>query len=185
MTASHSFKKKAIALIGMRGAGKTTVARQLAGLLNAQCLDTDEQIQRESGKTIVEIFANVGEAEFRRREREVIASAVSDPPAVISLGGGAILDARNHVAIAAVAHIVYLRATAEELWGRIANDQSSAATRPALTAYEGAKEVETLLQQREPIYRRVADLVIDTANRTPGDTAEFIVAHFGLQRSND
>ena len=164
--------KPSVALIGLRGCGKSTVARELARLLAVEHVDTDALIAQQAGASIAAIFAAEGEAGFRRREREVVAQVARRSPAVISVGGGAVLDDRNIETLQAVATLVWLTAPAEVLWQRISADEESREARPPLTERSGLAEVEHLLAERTPVYERAADLTIDTTGRTPREVAE-------------
>jgi shikimate kinase/GNAT superfamily N-acetyltransferase len=164
--------KPTIALIGLRGCGKSMVGRQLAELRGGECVDTDEVVVRLAGKSVAAIFADEGEAGFRRRERKVIAQVVAAPPTVVSVGGGAVLDERNVEALRRVATLVWLTAPVEVLWQRVSADRNTATSRPSLTDRPGLKELEHLLAVRSAAYQRAADLVMDTAGRTPSQVAE-------------
>jgi len=163
--------KRCIALIGFRGCGKTAVGRELARIIGGSHVDTDELIVQQAGRSIAEIFAAEGEAGFRRREAEVIRQVFASPPAVVSVGGGAVLDEANVNAIRAVATVVCLTAPAEELWRRISSDTSTDATRPPLTDRPGLPEVKRLLDERTPLYSCVADHTVETVERTPQEVA--------------
>ncbi|MFQ5414982.1 MAG: shikimate kinase [Phycisphaerae bacterium] len=168
-------------LIGYRGCGKTTVGRLLADRLSARFVDTDERVVAEAGRSIADIFATEGEAGFRRRESRVVAQLASshppdtDPPIVISLGGGAILDHANLTRLKAGARVVWLTCSPDVLHARITADAAGASSRPALTV-GGIDEVRTILAQREPLYRRFADLTISSQDRSPEDLVADIVA---------
>jgi len=175
--ADHAEERAArcIVLIGLRGSGKTTVGQELAKLHDGHWLDTDEEVERRTGKSIAEIFSIEGEGGFRRIEAEVIAGAGRIYPRVLSLGGGAVLDESNVAALRPFATFVWLTAAPETLWERIAGDPTTAARRPGLTKQGGLSEIQELLARREPIYRRIADLVVDTAGRTPREVAREIL----------
>ena len=176
MTRSASnAKAKCVALIGFRGCGKSAVGRELAVRLGGGFIDTDEAIATEADKSIAAIFGEEGEEDFRRREREKIRKIASSPPAVISVGGGAILDRVNVQALKKVATVVWLTAPAGVLWRRIAGDSASTQTRPALTQLPGLREVEHLLAEREPLYREAADITIDASRTAPQDIAAEII----------
>lgn len=166
---------KCIALIGARGCGKTTVGRVLARLLGGECVDTDEWIAQRAGLSIAEVFAAEGEACFRRRESEAIHEIVQAPPAVISVGGGAVLHQKNVDALRAVAILVWLTAPAEVLYQRISTDPATASSRPPLTQQSGIEEVMGLLDERSPFYQRASDFQIETVDREPRIIAEDIV----------
>lgn len=168
-------RRRTIALIGLRGSGKTTVGRILAGLLGGECIDADEVIQRESKLSISNIFEREGEEGFRRREREVIAKIASSPPAVVSVGGGAVLDEANAQVLASIATVVWLTAPAQVLWERISADPSSAGSRPSLTDLSGVAELEQLATQRHASYERAADLAVDTEGLSQSQVAQTIL----------
>jgi len=168
-------RRGSIALIGLRGSGKTTVGRELAALLGGLCVDTDDLVVRHSGKSIDAIFEEEGEDGFRRRERDAVTRIITDPPAVISLGGGAVLDEENVRALRRVATLVWLTAPVEVLRQRIASDETSSESRPALTGLSGPEEVERLLRERSAFYERAADLVIDTSGNMPRAIARAVL----------
>lgn len=151
----------------MRGAGKSTVGRELARLLRLPFVDSDAEIEMRAGRTIAEIFATGGEAEFRRLERETIQRLADGTPKIISVGGGAVLEETNVEFLRRGARVVWLRASVEVLWGRIDQDPTSPSRRPALTSMGGLGELRTLLAIREPIYRAAADMIVDTDGREP------------------
>ena len=168
--------KGCIALIGYRGCGKTTVAREIAVIAGGVSVDTDEEVTRRAGRSIAEIFATGGEAAFRRMEAEVIARIADSPPMVISVGGGAVLDEINIARLRRVASIVYLTAGPEELWRRVNSDPATETSRPAFTPLAGPEEIGRVLSQRAPLYERAADLVIDTTGKTPRQVAREILS---------
>ena len=174
--ASRLKKKPCVALIGLRGCGKSTVGAELAGLRRGACLDTDAMVVQEAGRAIAEIFAAEGEAGFRKRESDAIRKAVAAAPAVISVGGGAILDEVNIRRLQRVATVVWLTAPAELLWKRISADRSTSSNRPALTDLSGLQEVQNLLAERSPHYRAAADLIVDTTDRSPAAVARDVAA---------
>lgn len=171
-----------ITLIGPRGSGKTTVGLELAALLGGRCVDTDELVVRHACKSIAVIFEEEGEAGFRRRERDAVSQIVTDPPAVITLGGGAVLDEENVIALRRVSTLVWLTAPVEVLWRRIASDETSSESRPALTRLSGPEEVERLLRERSAFYERAADLVIDTSADVPRAVAQAVLAELDPAR---
>jgi 3-dehydroquinate dehydratase/shikimate dehydrogenase len=171
---------RCVALVGFRGSGKTTVGRALAVFLGGDFIDTDDLIVKAAGRTIADIFAGEGEAGFRKREAEVIRCVVATPPAVLSVGGGAVLDERNVEALRSVATIVWLTAPANVLRERIEADPLTAALRPHLTTGSSIEGVEHLLENREPHYRGAAELIVDTTNAAPEQIAREIALRLGL-----
>ena len=167
--------KPCVVLIGLRGSGKATVGRRLAGLLGGEYVDTDEVIAQQAGRSIAVLFEEEGEAGFRRREREAIAGVVANAPAVISVGGGAVVDRSNTALLRSIGRIVWLRAPADVLWGRVEGDPNSAETRPPLTGLAGVDEMRRVLVERGPHYEAAADFTVDTADRSPGEVAAEIM----------
>jgi shikimate kinase len=165
-----------IFLIGYRGTGKTSVARELATLLNWDWIDADDVIEREAGKTIAEIFAVDGEAVFRELEAYTVAGLSRERRMVVALGGGAVMREQNRDAIAAAGSVVWLTAGVDTILERLAADPTTASRRPDLTT-GGRAEIEALLAVRTPLYRECATLVVDTEGKTPAQVAAEIAAN--------
>jgi shikimate kinase len=165
-----------IFLIGYRGTGKTSVARQLAALLNWDWIDADDVIEREAGKTIAEIFAGDGEAVFRELEAYTVAALSRERRMVMALGGGAVMREQNRDAITAAGSVIWLTAGVDTILERLAADPTTASRRPDLTT-GGRAEIEALLAVRTPLYRECATLVVDTEGKTPAQVAAEIVAN--------
>ena len=172
-------EKPSIALIGLRGSGKSTVGRELASLLGGHCVATDRLVVETAGKSIARIFEEEGEAGFRRRERDAIMQVVTTPPAVISVGGGAVLLEQNVRVLRQVATIVWLTAPIDVLWERICTDTAAADSRPRLTEHTGRAELEALESERLPIYQNAADLTVDTTQRSIQEVAQVIATALG------
>lgn len=151
-----------VTLIGYRGSGKTAVAPKLAAQLGCEWRDSDVEVESTAGRTIKDIFASDGEAEFRRLEREAIQRLLQNPPLVLAAGGGAVLNADTRRDIREAGPVVWLRAGVETLLQRIENDPTTSRTRPNLTAAGGRSEIEKLLAVREPLYRECAWVTVDT-----------------------
>jgi shikimate kinase len=168
---------KPIFLIGYRGTGKTTVARELAARLGCDWVDADDVIEQNAGKTIAQIFADDGEPAFREFEANAVAALGRKHRTVVALGGGAVLREANRKAIAATGGlVVWLTATVDTILNRVAADRTTSARRPKLTTGGGRDEVETLLTQRMPLYRECATLVVDTEGQTVADVVEEILS---------
>ena len=177
---SSSIRDELVTLIGYRGCGKTVVGRQLAERLDWSFIDTDDAIERKTGKTIREIFEADGEITFRRIEAEVLDDALAGRRRVISAGGGAVLARRNRKALRCAGVCIWLTAPAEELHRRIEADACSASRRPNLTSRPGLQEVEAVLQVRLPVYEATADHVVSTAGRSVEQVVEAVLEAFGV-----
>ncbi len=150
-------------LIGYRGSGKSSLSQILSQKLGLPRVDTDELVEKVAGKSIAQIFADAGEADFRDRESSAIEEVVSSSePHVISLGGGAILRDANRKRIAGSGWTAWLTASAEELAKRIAGDPLTQRNRPALTKLGELDEIRTILQERAPYYAETADAIYNT-----------------------
>ncbi len=169
-------RDKPIFLIGYRGTGKSTVARELAELLAYDWVDADEIIERQAGKSIAAIFADEGEPAFRDLEAAVVGELARRRRTVAALGGGAVLRDANRAAIRAAGPVVWLTASVDTILTRIAADEATASRRPQLTAAGGRAEVEALLAVRTPLYRECATFVVDTEGKSAPELADEIVA---------
>ncbi len=153
-------------LVGYRGSGKTSVGRELADRLGLPVIDSDAMVEDAAGKTIREIFSEVGESGFRDLESKAILQIVSSKtPHIISLGGGAILRPENRQTIRQHGVTIWLQASPELLNARINGDSTTADRRPALTSLVGHDEIVKLLVVREPLYRDVATWIVETDGR--------------------
>ncbi|WP_240126664.1 shikimate kinase [Thermomonas alba] len=156
-----------ILLIGPMGAGKTTLGRLLAAHLARPFVDLDARIEADAGQTIAAIFAQEGEAGFRRREAQALATALDGAPAVIATGGGAVLDAGNRAAMRAAATVVYLTVDPAIQLARLREDTR----RPLLQTADPAATLAALQAQREPLYRETAHLTFDASLLMPDAAA--------------
>ena len=146
----------------MMGAGKTTVGRLLARCLKRSFYDSDEEIERRCGVRVPVIFDIEGEAGFRARETQVIAELCALDNTVLATGGGVVLAEENRRIIAARGIVVYLHAHPPHLWQRVRHDRN----RPLLATADPQKKLEELYAERDPLYREVADLVVDTGKQS-------------------
>lgn len=171
-------------LVGYRASGKTTVGEILARRMGWHFVDLDDLVARKAGKTIAEIFASEGEEGFRRREREACEQLRKSKNHVIALGGGTLMDPECRALIKRVGKSIWLKAPASVLWSRISRDEASARNRPDLTAEGGLTEVESLLRQRDPIYKSVSVHVVDSVTDSPEEIAEAIEMWFEANDSD-
>lgn len=146
-----------IYLVGMMGAGKTTVGRQLARRLKLRFVDADHEIEARTGVHIPLIFEIEGEDGFRKRETQVLAALTQEDGLVLATGGGAVLDPQNRANLAQNGIVVYLSVPPEVLWARTRLDKK----RPLLQVADPLGRLQELHAQRDPLYREVADMVIE------------------------
>lgn len=145
-------------LVGMMGAGKTTIGRSLARLLNHEFVDLDHELESRCGVRISIIFEIEGEEGFRRRESALLDECSSRTGIVMATGGGAILSAENRRLLQERGVVIYLRANAEELYRRVARDHN----RPLLQTPDPRQRIRQLLEQREPLYEQIANVTVET-----------------------
>ncbi len=166
--------KRTVALIGMMGAGKSSVGRRLAAKLGVPFRDADSEIEAAAGCTIAEIFERFGEQDFRDGERRVIARLLGEPPHVLATGGGAFVDPRTRTEIKDKAVSIWLRASIELLANRVQRRE----TRPLLKQGDPREILTRLLTQREPIYAE-ADIQLDSEEGPHATVVERIIAVLG------
>ncbi len=147
-----------IFLVGLMGAGKTTVGKALAKRLNKRFVDSDHEIEARTGATIPLIFEIEGETSFRRREAEVIRDLTAQDDIVLATGGGAVLNPDSRALLKERGTVIYLRASVGNLLQRTSHDRN----RPLLQKGDPRKTLEELTRVRDPLYNEVADFIIDT-----------------------
>ena len=167
-------------LIGPMGAGKTAVGRDLARRLQMEFADSDAEIERRTGVDIPFIFEKEGEDGFRRRERDVIEELSAGRGVVLATGGGAVLSAENRAALTGRGTVVYLHASVRQQLARTRYSTN----RPLLHSDDPAARLEDLMEVREPIYREMADLVVDTDGRRVREVTGEIVRRLAQERTD-
>lgn len=168
-----------IILIGYRGSGKTSAGRELAKLLDRPFFDTDRMVFAKTGRTIREIVEASGWQAFREAEKAVIAELSGFDRVVVALGGGAVMDPDNVSMLRAGGRFVWLQADARILALRMGREQNGAAQRPSLTGAGVLAEIEEVLKVRLPVYRAVADAIVDTAGKDIAGIAAEIASRLG------
>lgn len=156
-----------LVLVGLMGAGKTTVGRLLARRLGLRFVDSDHEIETRCGVSIPVIFEVEGEAGFRAREAQVIADLSAAENTVLATGGGAILSPANRKTLSESGTVIYLSARPEHLAVRVANDRN----RPLLAGGDALAKLRQLHADRDPLYRSIADLIVETGSQTPQSLA--------------
>lgn len=156
-----------IFLVGLMGAGKTSVGKLLAKRLGKAFVDSDREIERVTGVRIPVIFEIEGEAGFRAREARILAELVQGENIVLATGGGAVLSAQNRQLLAENGVVIYLCAAVHDLWSRTRHDKN----RPLLKTAEPVAKLEQLYAERDPLYRETADIIVDTGNQSLGSLA--------------
>jgi shikimate kinase len=166
-----------LALVGFMGTGKSSVGRLAAEHLRFTFIDTDELIQNEAGKSIPEIFAQLGEAAFRQREHDVVNSLRARRDTVIATGGGLVADPSNLASLKSHAWLFWLCASPEKIWERVRGQTN----RPLLQTPDPPAKIRELLAQRAPAYRQ-ADVFVHTEFRSAKEVAQQVVQQFILSR---
>ena len=166
---------KTVALVGMMGAGKTSIGKRLAARLDVGFCDADHHIETAAGMTVAEIFAKYGEPEFRRLERSVIARLLGEAPHVLATGGGAYMDDGTRDAMRAHAFTIWLKAPIDILLGRVRKRQEQDKSRPLLNNDDMRGTLDRLLEARGPIYA-LADMTLESADEPHAVLLDKIIA---------
>lgn len=172
---------RSVILVGLMGAGKTRVGRRLAERLNIPFLDTDVEIERETGKTIAELFTQIGEPAFRDGERLMIARLVQGPVQIIATGGGAFMDPRTRATIREHGLAVWLRADLDTLIARTAKSHK----RPLLEGVDRTAKLAELMALRYPVYAE-AELTVESIHGPVEHTVDAVLSalkdYYGQKR---
>lgn len=162
---------RTLALVGMMGAGKSTIGRKLSEALGMDFVDSDEAIEQAAGLTIQEIFDRHGEPEFRRGERRVIERLLNGPPIVLATGGGAFMDAETRAIMKDKAVTVWLKADLDVIWRRVSRRDS----RPLLKRDNPRQVLADLDAARAPVYA-LADIMVKTGDAPAGEAVAAVLA---------
>lgn len=167
-----SAQARRVFLVGPMGAGKTTTGRALARALGLDFVDSDREIEARSGVDIPTIFDFEGEAGFRQRERAMIDELTGHDGIVLATGGGVVIDPDNRRHLASRGFVIYLATPVDEQMRRTERDRQ----RPLLQGTDRRATLERLQQERDPLYREIADLVVDTTGGRRRKTVDRILA---------
>jgi shikimate kinase len=165
--------RTSVFLIGMMGAGKSTVGRLLAADTGLEFVDCDRELERRAGTSIENVFVLEGEAGFRLRENQLLEDLTQRPRVVLATGGGAVLSAENRRLLRSRGLVIYLQASLEEITRRTRAD----AGRPLLRVADRRAKLQELLAQRAPFYRQTAHLVVRSAAANPRRLVARLLAH--------
>jgi len=159
---NRKFSSGNLILVGMMGSGKTTMGRTLSKHLGKIFADSDEEIQKRTGVTIPHIFDIEGEAGFRQRESAALHDILMHDGMVLATGGGAVLASQNRAVLQQNGIVIYLKASVHDLWQRTKHDRN----RPLLQTADPHTKLKELLQQRDPLYQEVADIIIQSGRQS-------------------
>lgn len=173
-------KRDNLYLVGLMGAGKTTLGRLLARHYGCTFHDSDHEIEVRTGVRIPVIFEIEGEAGFRRREEAAIAELTALPDIVLATGGGVVLSAANRERLKRNGVVIYLRGSPEHLYERTRHDRN----RPLLQTDNPLDTLRELYRQRDPLYREIADIVVDTGRQSVSGMARVLCGKLDLLRSS-
>ena len=167
-------EKQSIFLVGPMGAGKSTIGKVLSELTSMPLIDSDAEIEKRTGADISWVFDVEGEQGFRKREEAVIDELTQVPGIILATGGGAVKNANNRTALSSRGVVVYLRTSVEKQYLRTCRDNR----RPLLNNPDPKGTLEKLMQEREPLYNEVADIIVDTDFSSAKQIAVQIIEKF-------
>jgi shikimate kinase len=176
MVHHHPDNHPNLVLIGCRATGKTAVGTRLAAVLGRPFVDLDQVLVREAGRSIADIVAQGGWAEFRRLEKELVARYRGLHGQILATGGGVVLDPGNVAALRENGILIWLTADPAAIQARLAQDQPRDANRPSLTGGDTIREVAAVLEARAPLYQAAAQMSIDTTHNSVAQVVELVLA---------
>jgi shikimate kinase len=174
-----------LVLIGYRATGKTAVGTRLAHTLGRPFVDLDQVLVQEAGEAIVDIVAKGGWAEFRRREKELVARFRRTQGQVLATGGGVVLDPDNIAALRENGIIIWLTADPETIQARLTNDLPRDPNRPSLTGGDTIREVAAVLKERYPLYQAAGQIAVDTTDRDVAQVVDAVLAAVTLKETGN
>jgi shikimate kinase len=174
-------KRDNLYLVGLMGAGKTTVGRLLARHYGCDFHDSDHEIEARTGVKIPVIFEIEGEAGFRKREEAAIAELTSREAIVLATGGGAVLSSLNRETLREHGVVIYLRGMPEHLYERTRHDRN----RPLLQTDNPLEKLRELYRVRDPLYREIADIVVDTGRQSVSGITRLLLGKIDLLRGGE
>ena len=172
----HPDNQPNLVLIGYRATGKTSVGARLAEALHRPFVDLDQVLVREAGRSVADIVAQGGWAEFRRLEKELVARYRDARGQVLATGGGVVLDPDNVAALKENGILIWLTADPAAIQARLAQDQPRGANRPSLTGGDTIREVLAVLEARAPLYQAAAQISVDTTHRSVAQVVKLVLA---------
>lgn len=171
----NHYNTKNVYLVGLMGSGKTTIGRSLAKRLGFEFVDSDREIEARTGVSIPTIFEIEGEDGFRKREAQVIAEVSRQSGMVVATGGGAVLRPENRENLRSHGFVVYLNVPPQTLWERTRHDRN----RPLLQVADPLLKLKELFDQRDALYREVADLIVDGSRINAQAVLQLLIKEVG------
>jgi len=181
----QELRQRNLVLIGYRATGKSAVGARLAQILGRPFVDLDQMLVQEAGKSIVDIVAKGGWAEFRRREKDLVARFRLTQGQVLATGGGVVLDPDNIAALRENGIIIWLTADPETIQARLTKDLPRDSNRPSLTGSDSIREVAVVLEERYPLYQAAAQITVDTTHRDMAQVVDAVLAAAKLKEAGN
>jgi len=175
VTEPQSARHPNLVLIGYRGTGKTSVGARLAEVLQRPFVDLDQVLVSEAGRSVADIVAQGGWAEFRRLEKQLVARYRNTRGLVLATGGGVVLDPNNVAALRENGILIWLTADPAAIQTRLAQDQPRDANRPSLTGEDAIREAAAVAEERAPLYLAAAQISVDTTHRSVGQVVKLVL----------
>ncbi|MCT4543690.1 MAG: shikimate kinase [Vallitalea sp.] len=161
-----------IILVGFMGSGKSTVGKELSKLLNRKFIDTDEEVEKEEGRSINDIFNTQGEQFFRNIETKTLESLLEKKNYIISTGGGIVLKEYNRQLLKKIGKVIFLHADVNHIVNNVKYDD----TRPLLQTEDWIKTISEMLESREDKYLSTADIIIQTSGKNIESIVQEIIS---------